>query len=523
MVKLLEVDGLTKNFGKITAVDQLSFSVKKGELFGIVGANGAGKTTLFRLLMGDFKQDAGSIFFEGQEISSRMKHQRVRMGLSRTHQIPQPFRDMSVADNIRIGGISNSIKSVFDRTTVDKSAEIVAGKLGLKGDILKFPKSLSLAKTKKLEFARALATNPKIVLVDEVFAGISPAESAELSNLIRELNANGTTIVMIDHNIRILMKLAQRIMAIEFGKKIAEGTPAEIVSNQRVIQSYLGLPDEKSAAKFEKSKTTDVKNQPGGNYKKQSQSGLERCSSKTGLTKNQSFLKVSDLNVFYGKARAIRDVSFEVNKFDFVGFIGANGAGKSTIVDSISNLTEWQGQILYNQVDISKFNPAKIVKLGITNCPERRNIFPFMNVEENLLMGAYSTTRNIKKNLDFVFDLFPMLKERLKQVASNMSGGEQRMLALGRSLMSNPELLMIDEPTLGLAPVLVKQLSQTLGRLKGQLTVLLMEQNVNLALDLSDRIYVLEMGQIVKSGTTEEIKSEDSIRETYLPHSSELN
>ena len=229
-------------------------------------------------------------------------------------------------------------------------------------------------------------------------------------------------------------------------------------------------------------------------------------------------MQIENLEVFYGKAQAIRGISFEVQKSSFVGFIGANGAGKSTIVDSISNLTLWRGKIEFDHTDIKSLSPYEIVRRGIINCPERRNIFPFMNVEENLLMGAYSSRNNVKGNFAFVFELFPRLKERLKQQAQTLSGGEQRMLALGRALMSNPKFLMVDEPTLGLAPVLVQLLSKTMRRLKqADLTILLMEQNVNLALDISDKIYVLEMGKIIKSGTPKEIQNEESIREIYLP------
>lgn len=233
-----------------------------------------------------------------------------------------------------------------------------------------------------------------------------------------------------------------------------------------------------------------------------------------------SLLKIEHLKVFYGNAQAINDISLEIEESSFVSFIGANGAGKSTIVDTISNLTQWQGHIIFEDTDLSRLQPSEIVRLGIINCPERRNIFPYMNVEQNLLMGAYTSRNNIKENLELVFALFPKLKERLKQNACTMSGGEQRMLTIGRALMSNPKMLMVDEPTIGLAPVLVRQLSQTIGKLKRkkELTILLMEQNVNLALEHSDIIYVLERGQIVTRGTPSEIESQNSIKGIYLPN-----
>lgn len=242
MTKLLEVRLLTKSFGNLIAVNVLSFDVEEGEIFGMVGANGAGKTTVFNLLMGDFKQDSGTITFMGKEISNCKTHERVNMGLSRTHQIPQPFELIPVIENIRIGGLPNSLRIVKQRSEENESSVTIAEKVGLKNDLMKFPNELSLAKTKKLELARALATNPKLLLVDELFGGISAAESAELVKLVQKLRETGVTIAIVDHNMRVLMDLVQRLVVIDFGEKLAEGEPGEIATNERVIEAYLGRP-----------------------------------------------------------------------------------------------------------------------------------------------------------------------------------------------------------------------------------------------------------------------------------------
>jgi len=245
--------------------------------------------------------------------------------------------------------------------------------------------------------------------------------------------------------------------------------------------------------------------------------------SKNNKEKTVPLLEINNLEVFYGNAQAINGISFSMEEGSFISIIGPNGAGKSTLVDTISNLTKWRGQILYKGRDLKEKSPAGTVNIGIINCPERRNIFPFMTVEQNLLMGAYCSRHNVKENLEFVFELFPRLKERMKQTARTMSGGEQRMLTIGRALMSSPRLLMIDEPTVGLAPIMIKQLSKTISKLKEarRLTILLTEQNVNLAMEHSDRIFVMERGQIVKSGTPEVIAEEESLKGVYLPHNAE--
>ena len=234
-------------------------------------------------------------------------------------------------------------------------------------------------------------------------------------------------------------------------------------------------------------------------------------------------LKVEGLEVFYGKAKVINGISFEFDKGEFVSFIGANGAGKSTSLDSISNLTNWHGKIAFDDIDLSSLSPSEIVRLGVIQSPERRNLFPFMTVKGNLLMGGYLFRSTVKENLEFVFDLFPVLKERERQKARTLSGGEQRMLTVGRSLMSKPRLLMLDEPTLGLAPKLVVDLSKAIGRLKEQgITILLMEQSVNLAFEHSNKIHILEIGEIVRSVSPQQLEVKDSIVEAYFPRKGPL-
>ena len=230
-------------------------------------------------------------------------------------------------------------------------------------------------------------------------------------------------------------------------------------------------------------------------------------------------LSVKDLNVYYGPIHAVKGVSFDVNQGEIVTLIGANGAGKSTILKTVSGLLKPKGgEVDFMDRKISGTAPHKIVELGIAHVPEGRRIFTRMTVEENLEMGAFTAPNaSVEESKEQVFQRFPRLKERRKQTAGTLSGGEQQMLAMGRALMSKPSLMMLDEPSMGLAPILVEQVFDIIRELhEAGTTILLVEQNAQMALSIADRAYVLETGKISLSGTGRELAESESVRKAYL-------
>ena len=233
-----------------------------------------------------------------------------------------------------------------------------------------------------------------------------------------------------------------------------------------------------------------------------------------------ALLEVKDLQVFYGVIQALKGISFSVEKGEIVTLIGANGAGKTTTMQSIMGLIPARsGEITYNGQMINKVPTHKIVHLGMTQVPEGRRVFQELTVYENLMMGAYTkkNREKIKKDLTWIYDLFPRLKERRKQIAGTLSGGEQQMLAMGRALMSRPDLLMLDEPSMGLSPLLVDQVFSIIQEIhKEGTTILLVEQNAGKSLAISDRGYVLENGAIAYSGTGKELMESDEVKKAYL-------
>ena len=230
-------------------------------------------------------------------------------------------------------------------------------------------------------------------------------------------------------------------------------------------------------------------------------------------------LKAEDLNVYYGPIHAVKGISFEVREGEIVTLIGANGAGKSTTLKTVSGLMRSRGgAIEFMDKSIASTPAHKIVELGLAHVPEGRRIFTRMTVEENLDMGAFvRKNANVDEDKERVFEQFPRLKERRKQIAGTLSGGEQQMLAMGRALMSQPKLLMLDEPSMGLAPILVEQVFEIITRLhKAGTTILLVEQNAEMALSIADRAYVLETGKITLSGTGAELAASEQVRKAYL-------
>lgn len=236
----------------------------------------------------------------------------------------------------------------------------------------------------------------------------------------------------------------------------------------------------------------------------------------------KKMLDIENLTVDYGYVHAVRGISMSVGENEIVCLIGSNGAGKTTTLGAISNIVgKAGGHIHYKGKDITNLHPAEIVRMGISHVPEGRHVFPKMTVSENLVLGTMALKKvkkeAIKERMEAMYQLFPRLKERAGQMAGTLSGGEQQMLAIARGLMYDPDMIMLDEPSLGLAPIVVEEIFELICRIQKQgKTVLLIEQNANMALQISDRAYLLENGEIVKHGTGKELQSDDSIRKAYL-------
>jgi branched-chain amino acid transport system ATP-binding protein len=469
----LEVRSLTKRFGGLTAVKNLSLDLHGGEILGLIGPNGSGKSTAMKSIMGIERPTAGSVLFQGENIAGLPSHQIARRGFGMVFQHSRPLNRQTVLENIMVALLPDSLFKLFADQALTDRAKWIAERVGLGAVMNRRPPTLPFADLRRLELAKAIARDPKVVLVDEPFAGLTLAEVATFSALIRSFRDEGRAVLLVDHNVKSVAALVDRVLAMYLGEEIVTGRADEVMRNETVRRVYLGGAIETSA-------------RPEASF-----------------ADKEPMLQVKNLSVHYGKAQALQDVSIHVHQGEFVSVVGLNGAGKTTLFNAISGLLPYNGEILRDGQSLRTTTPARIARDGIVHCPETRELFGEMSVRENLdLGGQHLDDADRERQLAWLFELFPILKERQVQLAQTLSGGEQQMLAIGRALMMQPKILILDEPTLGLAPVILEQLSKALEKLRQStpITVLLGEQNVTFALPHADRVYVLEHARIVWEG-----------------------
>ncbi|SKA30252.1 monosaccharide ABC transporter ATP-binding protein, CUT2 family [Enhydrobacter aerosaccus] len=473
MTALLEVQNLHKRFGGLVAAKDISFSIKAGEIVGLIGPNGSGKSTVMKCIMGIERPNGGSVKLSGVEVAGWPPHRIARQGVGLVFQHSHPLHRQTILEHIILALLPDNLLMLRTDPDVRRRAEEIAARVGLANVMHRLPRTLPFADLRRLELAKAIARNPKVVLVDEPFAGLTSAEVADFSRLIASFRADGHAVLLVDHNVKGVAALVDRVIAMYLGEHVAEGTAEEVMQNETVRRVYLGGKIETAARPEREGK---------------------------GHT---PLLDVRNVGVLYGKATALDDVSIHVGEGEFVSVVGLNGAGKTTLFNAISGLVPYSGTINWNGQPLGGHTPGSIARIGIVQCPENRELFGDMSVRENLdLGGSHLPPRESAEQIEWLFVLFPILKARQKQAARTLSGGEQQMLAIARALMMKPKLLILDEPTLGLAPVILEQLSKAMETLRQTtgITVLLGEQNVTFALPHADRVYVLEHTRIVWEG-----------------------
>jgi branched-chain amino acid transport system ATP-binding protein len=490
-MNLLETKGLTKLFGSLQAVNGVDFSIRKGELKSIIGPNGAGKTTFFNLLTGVFPPTRGQIFYNGKDITGLMPEKVARKGIGRSFQITSIFPELSVFDNVYIPAMRYYTKKearqrameILWEVDLDDQAESVAG-------------NLSHGDKRHLDIAIALTCKAELLLLDEPTSGMPPEESARTAELIVKLKQeHGYTIILIEHKMDIVLAISDAITVLDFGLKLAEGTPEEIRENESVQKAYLGGMD------------AHLRSEKAGRPARE--------------INEKEILKVENVNTFYGESHVLHDVSLTVKNGEIVTLLGRNGAGKTTTLRSLLGLTPpSSGTITFNGDVISGLGPKAIVNLGVSLVPAERRIFTNLTLHENLELPFFMKgipAPEKRKQVEQAYNYFPALKQRRHHKGNRLSGGEQQMLAVGRALMGRVRLMLLDEPSQGLAPMIVREVAEIIREInKRGVTILLVEQNALMALELADRVYVIDKGQIVYEGTAQSLLGNQALSQELL-------
>jgi len=490
---VLDVRDIGITFGGIKAASAVTFRALPGKVTSVIGPNGAGKTTVLNMIGGFYRPDSGSIRLGDAELAGAQAWRVARAGIARTYQTTRLFTTMSVLDNVLIALRGGRLGSMVATSASAADRNAAAGLLafvGYHGSLTTPAADLPHVDRRLVEIARALAMRPRVLLLDEPAAGLMRADKDALSRLIRRIADLGLAVILVEHDMSVVMGISDQITVLDAGMPIAAGSPAEVRGDPRVLKAYLG----------------------GGEMR-----ARPRTAPWSGS--HDAVLATVKLTAGYGAAPVLEDVSLDVRPGELVTLIGANGAGKSTTMRAITGLLRpVAGGIVLDNVPIGELETHRIARRALALVPEGRQVFPELTVLDNLMLGAHT-----RKDADHAAEIetllrrFPRLRERLAVRAGLLSGGEQQMLAIARGLMAKPRILLLDEPSLGLAPTMINELFDILAGLRDDgVTILLVDQMAALALTVADRGYVLELGRIVRSASAAELSDDPELEAAYL-------
>jgi branched-chain amino acid transport system ATP-binding protein len=477
----LVAEGVRVAFGGVVAVAGVDLTAPPGRVTSVIGPNGAGKTTLLNLVSGFQRPDAGTVSVRGGEITGKPAHEVARAGLARTFQTAQPFGNLSVLDNVRLGLLRGSWRGEAPASL----ARALLALVGYSGPETRLAAALPHVDRRLIEIARALATAPAVLLLDEPAAGLDDADTLKLGGLLQRLARAGIAVVLVEHDMALVMSISDEIVVLDAGRRIASGAPAVVRADPAVKAAYLGAATPAKAA--------------------------------TSRTAGAPLLEVRDLSAGYGALAVLDRVGLQVGRGETIAVLGPNGAGKSTLMKALSGLIRpVKGTIGFGGVELARLAAHLVARAGLILVPEGRQVFPQLTVAENLRLGATRRGDFELAEIETMLERFPRLRPRLHTAAGLLSGGEQQMLAVARGLLARPDILLLDEPSLGLAPAVAAELFAQFAQLRDEgMTLLIVDQMADHVLAIADRGYVLAGGRVVAQGAAAELR-EASLDDAYL-------
>ena len=488
----LEVSDLCIAFGGVQAARGVSFTAEPGRIISAIGPNGAGKTTVLNMIGGFYRPDAGSIRL-GREVAGRPAWAAARAGIARTYQTTQLFEELSVLDNLLVAERAGRLGVLFGPPAGAGEralAEDLLALVGYRGPLDRVAGALPHVDRRLVEIARALATRPRVLLLDEPAAGLGQADKDALAGLLRHIAEAGVAVVLVEHDMGLVMGVSDRVVVLDAGSPIADGPPAAVRTDPAVRRAYLGEDNH-----------------------------LARPRAEPWQGDRLAVLATNQLTAGYGAAPVLREVDVTVDPGETVAILGANGAGKSTMMRAIAGLHRpVEGSVILENRDIGRIPAHAIAAAGLALVPEGRQVFAGLSVRDNILLGAFTRSDvDAEAEIEALLGRFPRLRDRIGAPAGVLSGGEQQMLAVARGLIARPRILLLDEPSLGLAPAMVRELYDALADLRDEgVTILLVDQMATLALAVADRAYVLEGGQVVKKGSAADLSRDEDVERAYL-------
>ncbi|HEX4017486.1 MAG TPA: ATP-binding cassette domain-containing protein [Frankiaceae bacterium] len=515
----LECVGVTVRFGGLVAVREVSLALPPASIVGLVGPNGAGKSTLFAVLSGLLRPTSGRVLLDGEDITDTRPQVRAAQGLARTFQHPELFVGMTIRDHLVIAHRAKHAKGrvLSDAFTmgslrrppkaeteaIDELIEL----LGLTGIANRSAVGLPLGVARLVELGRALAASPRVLLLDEPSSGLDSAETQRFEAVLRRVaQERDISVLLVEHDVELVMRLCSKVNVLDFGALLASGTPAEVRGNPAVRAAYLG---QELAVEAKAADPAALEEQAVLARVEDVSAGPEAVPASVS---KGPLLTVENLAVRYGDAVALNGVSFSLMEGRALAVLGANGAGKSSLARAISGLVPSAGgRIEFDGRAITKRSPHRIRRMGLVHLPEGRGVFRGLSVIDNLKMASATMEgrRARREAVDLALEIFPGLASRRGQTAGLLSGGEQQMLSLARALATNPKLIIADEMSLGLAPLVVDLVFDGLVRARSAgVTVIMIEQYVHRALGFADDCLVLQRGAIAWQGSAQDAHGE---------------